>query len=368
MTRLFRAILQFFAGTSEAAPDAPEGGETGSTAPAGASDPPRDRAPAPLARADSAQTTALATLDEDEDAPWWQPVGTPVLRADTGDELNTPTDRTLRDFLSRVVQSPDLDLPRLPQVTAKALNLLRGDSVDYRQLAKTIQEDPVLSAEVLRMANSVAFRGVQEITRLDAAFTRLGQRNLRSLILATNVRTLSIRVGGPEKSRGEEIWKRSLASAVIMARLSGRYQINEEEAFLVGLLHDIGELALLRVVHDYQKNHGKKVPRQVFDQLSRQWHEHLGLRLADEWNLPSPLPMLIGQHHAEPGADDPLRIYKRLIEFSEVCAAMLGYSPYVPYDFFNLKCTQELGITDCASMHVLLDTIPFQLAERMQSF
>jgi HD-like signal output (HDOD) protein len=313
---------------------------------------------------DDAVAAVPASRSDSNEPAWWIPRGEPVLTAPPPASVAASMDRTLHEYLVKVLDSPNLELPRLPQVASRALQFLREDSVNYRTLSNIIAEDPVLSAEVLRLANSAMFRGVSEITRLDAAFTRLGQRNLRSLILSANVRSMSIRMGG--SSVGEQIWKRSFVSAIVASRLSGRVSIAEEDAFLGGLVHNIGELGVLRVVHDFQRDHGNKVSRAVFDQLIDDWHEHLGLRLADAWNLPEPLPAVIGQHHSDPEPDDPNGVFKRLIQFSDVCASMLGYAPYVPYDFFKLPCVMRLGISDCREDCKLLASLPGVLAERMR--
>lgn len=297
---------------------------------------------------------------------WWTPRGEPVLRAPEI-RLNVATgERAVMEQLTPIVQKPGLELPKLPYIAQKAMLLLRSENVNYRTLAELIGKDPGLSADILRVANSAYYAGMNEITRLDLAFARLGHRALRARVMAVSFKGLSIRTGGPEKSLGEELWRCSLASAVILQELAPRFKLVSDDAFLIGLLHDIGRLGVLKVVHEFQRTSGYKTPRTVFDKLCEEWHQTLGARLAQEWNLPDPLPALIGDHHREPAPDDPLEKHRLLITLADVACSMMEHAPYVPYDFFQLPCVQRLGLTDDAPTRTLLASLPEKVNERIQ--
>lgn len=313
-------------------------------------------------RADDAVAVMESPDDELADA-WFVPRDVPVHHEPRAADRE-PVDRTLHDHVVAVLRQPDLELPRLPQAAQQALVLLQHDDFNARRLAALIEQDPMLAAGVLRLANSALYRGVNEITRLEPAFARVGQRTLRGLVLSENVKSLAIRVtGNGERSLGYELWQRSIASAAIAGHFAERAGMAEDEAFLLGLLHDIGMLALLRVVHDYQKAHAQRVPRALFDVLCEEWHEHVGLRLADAWNLPSPMRDLIASHHREPGAGDALAMQRHLLRLTDVIVSMLEYGPYVSYDFFALPCTQALGLHDTPATREMLLELP-QMIER----
>ena len=77
----------------------------------------------------------------------------------------------------------------------RALVMLRDPSVDFGRLAELIEQDPATSAQLLKVANSVAYGGINKVARLDLAFARLGCRTLRSVILAITTKGLMIRTG-----------------------------------------------------------------------------------------------------------------------------------------------------------------------------
>lgn len=320
-----------------------------------------DEAVSPIAMPERDSRATKPPLSDEAPPPapsWWMPRGEPVSTLGAARVGSEPIESDLHEALSQTLKDPELELPRIPQVANRALTMLRDSSIDFHQLARVIETDQALAAGVLRTANSVTYRGYAEITNLEQAFLRMGQRTLRSMILGFSIKHLAIRTGGPQRTLGEELWRRSTASAVICGHFGVQHGLAADEAFLIGLLHDIGMLAVSRVTNDFQVKTGRRLSRDVFDSLSEEWHEHIGLRLADEWNLPSPLPELIGNHHSEPAADDPLRLQRNLIALSDVVCAMLEISPYVPFDFFNLACVRDLGIQDDEPTRLNLQRLP----------
>ncbi|HMQ17339.1 MAG TPA: HDOD domain-containing protein [Phycisphaerae bacterium] len=312
--------------------------------------------------ADAEQASALAEQALEQDFPqpelaWWIPDPS-RLEPPLPQAKQQAVDRALYDQLTKALDDQNLDLPRMPHVAQRALLALRDENVNYPELAELIGQDPVLSAEILRVANSVLFRAVREVTQLEQAFTRLGQRHVRSCILGVSFKGITIRIGGAERSIGEELWRRSMVAGVVLRQFAPRFGLPEEEAFLVGLLHDIGMLVVLKVTHEYQQLHGRPVPRSLFDQVADEWHQHVGLRLAEAWNLPDPLPELIGTHHSQVREGDPRRTYRLLIQLADVACEMLGYSPYQAHDFFSLPCVTQLNLKNDADTRRLLSEIP----------
>jgi HD-like signal output (HDOD) protein len=322
-------------------------------------------------------TACLETPEEPEDdvdtgAPeepgWWVPKGEATLIAPQPDGAGDPVDTQLREHLERVLCHSEVELPALPAVAQRALILLQDENVHFGRLSRVIQDDAAIAAKLLRVVNSTAYSRMFKTDRLELAFARLGCRTVRSIILAMTLKTVTMKEAGAERALAEQLWQQSIVSAAVLGAMSQRYGLPDEEAFLAGLLHDIGKLGLLRVLHGYQRTYGAKVPWARFDHLCDQWHEPLGRRLATNWKLPAPLPAIIGEHHQPPAEDDPLVCYRHLVQFADVACAMMGYSPYVPYDFFNLPCVQSLGIEDTPETQNWLVTFPALVLERTGIF
>lgn len=323
---------------------------------------PAARPDGPEQGADGPAESAGAEAPTPPSDAWWIPRPERVS-AEEASFPGQPIDRTLRDQLTRALDEKNLELPRMPHVAQRVLMALRDDGVNYQKLAELIGQDPVLTAEILRVANSPFFRAAREIKQLEQAFLRLGRRHLRSVVLGASFKSITIRVGGPHRTIGEELWRCSMVAGVVLRQFARRFDLPEEEAFLVGLLHDIGMLVVLKIVHEYQQYHGRVVPRVLFDQLADEWHQHVGMRLAEAWNLPDPLPELIGNHHRDVAEDDPLKTYRRLIQVADAACSMLGYRPYQAHDFFNLPFVRKLGLQNDAETQRLLGEIPSLLPE-----
>lgn len=306
-------------------------------------------------------------LDLPAELPWWIPSEPAVLAPPPRAYLADPSD-PLGQTLELVLDDPNMDLPLLPMVAQRALVLLHDEEVDYHALAELVGQDQAIAAEVLRVVNTAAYARLFKINQLETAFARLGCGALRSILVAMAVKGMAIHIGGPVRTLAEEIWQRSIVSGVLLNHVSPRRGLPEGEAFLVGLLHDIGNLALLRVLHDYLKVNGGSVSRASFDGLSADWHERLGARIAEAWRLPQPLPAIISAHHAPPASDDPLADYRCLVQFADVVCSLLGYATYVPYDFFALPCVQRLGFRDNESSRSWLSSLPALIAERAGVF
>lgn len=304
----------------------------------------------------------------DDAAGWWVPIGTPVVAPPAPDTAAPGADPELLALVEADLASDDLDLPLLPRVAQRALFLLQDEEVDYGELADLIGSDPAIAADVLRVANSTAYARMFRITQLEVAFTRLGRSALRSRILGLTLKGMAIRTGGPVRTLGEELWQRSLAGAVVLSELSADCGLRADEAFLVGLLRDIGDLAILPVLRRCCTRSGRPASRAVFEQLTTKWHEPLGARLAGLWHLPEPLPAVIGDHHRLPAADDELTTYRLLVQLADVICGLMSFGPYVPYDFFQVPCVQRLGITDTADAREWLTRLPATLAEQVGVF
>lgn len=330
---------------------------------------------------DSADS-ATAVVDEDsaadpesdpDTAPveaepcWWIPAAGAVPAATP---LASPTNAALVSQLEQAIElslaDPQFELPKLSHVIDRALTMLRRDNADYAALARLIGEDPALAAQILRVANSAYFAANAKILALQPAFARLGIRTIRGIILSASLKNFSIRIDGGNRSLGEDLWRRSLAGGVIMSAAAKHCGLDPEDAFLAGLLHNIGDFVVMMIVHQETRGLPVKATRDTIESLATAWHEQAGVRLAEIWQLPSPLPELIADHHRLPAPGDPHEKLRLLILFADVVRSLLGIIPYHPYDFFATPCVQRLGFKDTPEVRGFLRTLPTQIDQRIE--
>lgn len=200
------------------------------------------------------------------------------------------------------------DLPAPPKDAIRIVRACSKPGIDSRDLANIVANDPVLTAELLRVANSAYFGFVSQVKSVARAVTVLGNRALRNLVLCIAMRD-ALRKDAIPGFDIDAYWEDALRRAVSARSLAELAGLDPEECFTAGLLQDFGLLVLLYL------NPGKvehwtalstATPEQRRDMevdLFHTTHDEVGLTLAQSWDLPADLAMAMGYHHDGPPQD-----------------------------------------------------------------
>lgn len=169
--------------------------------------------------------------------------------------------------------SPDTQLPSLPEVTLRALEACRQDD-SYRHISDIISADTALTARVLALANSSLYGRPGGIRSLEQALLRLGTEHVRTLVLTASLRQLMFDLGADQWQQLRDFWRHSLTTALTAKTLATltRYP-SADEAFMLGMLHNIGELIALKMAPDDRQQ----------EYLTQQ--AEIGAHLAQAWGL-----------------------------------------------------------------------------------
>ena len=195
------------------------------------------------------------------------------------------------------------DLPSLPEVVIDIMASLESEDVDIHVLAHKVAHDQALTAKTLRFANSSYYAAQAKVTSLQQAITLLGVQAVRNLITAAAMSGCL-----PEKPCAgfdfTAFWRHSMAVGVCARHIARHLHLNQDMAFVAGLLHDIGRLVLVTC---FTKHYEATIAyRNEHDcQLIDAEHAVLGIDhveagriLAVQWQFPAPLVHAISQHHA----------------------------------------------------------------------
>ncbi len=282
-----------------------------------------------------------------DDDPWWAPAGVtltepvepqrPVMQAEAV---------AMEGVLVSQFDSHDLSLPPMSEAAEKVIRSLGELNFDSARVAADIAEDQVIAAAVLRMANSAMYGGRSKITAIPLAMTRLGATALRTLMIHQSMRAAAFERSASDRDLSQLVWTRSLAGACVMRDLAVSTNADVEEAFMMGLLHDIGNVIVLREVQKQQAVLRYKIDIETFDYLCSECHQEFGELLADAWRLPARLKSLIVDHHATPAEDDPYRTERLMLQATDMVNAMVGYGPAASYDLLRARPIQQLGLAD----------------------
>jgi diguanylate cyclase (GGDEF)-like protein len=193
------------------------------------------------------------------------------------------------------------DLPSMPAVALQILDRCQQEDPDITEIAKLIGSDPALSAKILRLTNSPMYGLKCQVRTVSHAICLLGLSAVRPLALSFSL-VKNLQHG--DKQTLSWFWKRSLLSAVAARELATatNYRLSEE-AFLGGLLQDIGLLALLQMAgKDYADLLRPGIGHDELSVKERQLfgedHASLGGWLAERWKLPDSLRTAIETSHA----------------------------------------------------------------------
>jgi putative nucleotidyltransferase with HDIG domain len=207
------------------------------------------------------------------------------------------------------------DLPTLPDVVARVMQIVSNPLTTAEDLNQVISLDQALTFKVLRLANSAYYGFPKEITTITQAVMILGFNTIRNLALSVSVHKMMF----ADHDRGlfsyRDFWKHCVAVGVCSRVLAHRVGYkSEENAFTAGLLHDIGKSLLERVDHVSflaaieASRDGSRELWLVEQDLLGVDHAAVGGRLAEIWNLPQDLRLAIERQNTPSlyGAPDPL--------------------------------------------------------------
>jgi HD-like signal output (HDOD) protein len=132
-------------------------------------------------------------------------------------------------------------LPPVPRVLHSLIASFRREDISARAIAEQLENDPVLSAKTLRLANSAYFHVSRSILSLDDAVSMLGFVMVRNLVLAAGMGLAFKDVPGLDL---RQFWRHSLCTAAGARWLAGQTDVNADLAFMTGLIQGLGHLVL----------------------------------------------------------------------------------------------------------------------------
>jgi HD-like signal output (HDOD) protein len=203
------------------------------------------------------------------------------------------------------------DLPTLPNYVMDLNALLSSPTVDLKKVGKVIRTDPSLSAQVLRLCNSALFGLRRRVLSIEQAAILLGTERLRTLVLTCSL----MQFAGKRvpSSLMVSFWQHSFLAALLSERIAGQVDYPEkEQAYLCGLLHDIGQLPLSILVLEEESKKRRSPLSDWLDNiaLEREYfgmdHCKVGRWMAVAWNfMPSYVDVFEHHHAPERAEHDP---------------------------------------------------------------
>lgn len=191
------------------------------------------------------------------------------------------------------------ELPRIQKVLQELLDLVNQDEVDFGELAEKISSDQVICARLLRMANSAHFGGQKSISSVNDAIIRVGMGAVKTLVVASFLSSAFPKVDTLDM---ETYWVDTFEVSVIASKIADQNNMDANEVFTTGLLHNIGELMIHTLVPDQAQQIAKRTemgedPIAVQEELLDTSAPSLGAMLAKAWKFPLTMVDAIANAH-----------------------------------------------------------------------
>ena len=194
------------------------------------------------------------------------------------------------------------ELPLLPQVLVRILQLDSASDRYFEQFEELASEDPAFAVRVVALANSAASSPVVPIVTIRDALARMGSATINSMVASLSVQ----RVFMPTQPSQVRLWCHAVETAVTseaIARLFPEVKLDSAQAYLTGLLHDIGRFVMLEHAAPELKKVDEsewKSPEELIQadiDVYNFTHSELGYLACKRWGLPDALGKVIRVHH-----------------------------------------------------------------------
>lgn len=229
---------------------------------------------------------------------------------------------TLSVFLERRREQTD-GAPLMTDVQVAVKRSLNPDGLDLKLLEEEIRTDPQITAVLIAAANSAAQHHGAPVQTLAQALHRLGTGQSMNLILGLALKR-SARLSDPcLADYAERYWGLSLRTAEYARTLARLLDLDQERCYCAGMLHRLGDLALLRCLQEWQQAGGALDEQEEVGEALAQFGAAYGSALRTRWRLPLELRELIASVYQLGGG-----VYSREALVMHMAAQMARLTEY----------------------------------------
>jgi putative nucleotidyltransferase with HDIG domain len=231
----------------------------------------------------------------------------------------------LEDVLGKIT-----DMPALPAVVARLIRLIADSRTTASAINTALSADPGLVTKILKLVNSSYYGFSRRIATITNAVVILGFNQVRNLALSAFVFD---KLASSEDDAGFDVnalWRHSIGSAFLCARISRTLDAKlVEDAFICGLLHDLGKFIMVRYAPDHLARVMEVVRREdiLFYDAEKKTlgydHAVLGAIVMERWNLPRTLVDVVRNHHNPMAAPEGSRTLCCVARTAEIAARAL---------------------------------------------
>ncbi|MBV71858.1 MAG: hypothetical protein CMH52_11055 [Myxococcales bacterium] len=215
---------------------------------------------------------------------------------------SSATGRGLIAEIAKRIRDGNVDLPEVPDIVKELNQLLVNLDVEADAVQAVVERDPSLAARLVATVNTATYGGAYwkgQITDVKACVTRLGNQAIRNLVQTDAVKGMFQFRSPAFKAVFDKMWRCHFMSACLARDVAEAAELGEvEEVYLVGLIHNIGELFLLRVFGElFQRQNNQVLSMDEVLDMVRDYHCVFGEALVKKWDLGDQFAFVTRHHH-----------------------------------------------------------------------
>ncbi len=242
-------------------------------------------------------------------------------------------DQVITEIINHI-KNGNIELPPIPDIMQRISAKISNPNISVNEVVDCIT-DQILVSKILKICNSPYYKHANKVSTLKDAVIYIGLRSLMSIITVHALSSFSPK----NVNEIKKILQHSLACGMIARQIAKDMNGDDEQAFICGLLHDIGKTVILDMIGDYMLSDDQKY------KLVEEYHTEVGYLLAQKWNFGRDIQESIRFHHAPENSTS----HKNLVEIIYL-SNIMTYSSYPPDEISNCIFTsidlQQVNMTE----------------------
>ncbi|HNX58196.1 MAG TPA: HDOD domain-containing protein [Spirochaetota bacterium] len=237
----------------------------------------------------------------------------------------------IKKRIEQIIANLD-QLPSLPVVVTKIINMVNDPEVDFKKVADEISHDQAITADILRICNSAYYSKGKEIASVDRAIVTLGIKEVKDIVvISTTKQILNKPIIGYDLDKGD-LWKHNLLVAMLAKKmaLDKKKRALSDTIFTGGIIHDVGKTVLAMFVANTFKDiialsQEQHIPfTNAEHEIMGFDHTEIGEKVLTKWQFPDVLRSIVRFHHEPMSAPQPHREAVSFVHVANSICLMAG--------------------------------------------
>jgi HD-like signal output (HDOD) protein len=272
-----------------------------------------------------------------------------------------PQTKSFREIIDSCLKSNQVQLPVFSKIALKIQEETNKAEPDNNAIEKLIETDTALTSQLIKMANTAFFMGLAKVATVRDAIVRLGTTQVKNLVILVTQKSNYQSKDAFIQKYMTRLWRHSVGTAIGASWLSSRcgYPQLKDQAFVAGLLHDVGKLFLLTVVETLRNDPKLSLmPSETFlKEILDNLHAEQGHMLLEQWHLPETYSIVARDHHQD--LMDTPHTMVLLVQLADITCNKMGIGLHEPTDLILAATPTAQALTmselDLAELEIALE-------------